>query len=53
MAEQPNLRIANLKIAVNVFLRTIFSAILAIIVYMSLIIIGTGFFTQTVGVRLV
>lgn len=53
MAEQPNLRIANLKIAVNVFLRTIFSAILAIIVYMSLIIIGNGFFTQTVGERLV
>ena len=53
MSEQPNLRIANLKMAANVFFRTVFSAILCIILYMSLTMIFTGMFTKSIGERLV
>ena len=53
MSQQPNLPIANVKMAVNVFLRTIFSAVLSIILYMSLMMIVTGLSTESIGERLV
>ena len=53
MSAQPNLRTANIKMAVNVFFRTVFSAIMAMILYMSLMMIVTGLSTETIGERLV
>lgn len=53
MADQHNLGMANLKMAVNVFFRTVFSAVLAIILYMSLMMIITGFATKNIGERIV
>lgn len=53
MADQQNLRMTNLKMAVNVFFRTVFSAVLAVILYMSLMMIVTGFATKNIGERIV
>ncbi len=43
---------ANLKLAVSVFLRTLLSALLCFIVYMSIVMVVTGLTTKTIGTQI-
>lgn len=48
-----NIRIANLKLSINVFFRWAFSSFMGILMYMSLMMIVTGFASHTIGERIV